>query len=158
MPLSATLGRNNHEFNLCEKSPLCFSGITKALAWFTTKLFPALSGSLPVRVWQLGSSTGLAAWYRKASFTNAMMPLLGPTQDPDPITGHWPGWILVGDGPEDRWHREAFTGKEQDGTYELCGPKVQGNPERFERHVLVPHGKEVLEDAPRSRERVLKKG
>jgi hypothetical protein len=26
------------------------------------------------------------------------------------------------------------------GTYELCGPKVNGNPERFGEHVLVRHG------------------
>lgn len=77
-------------------------------------------------------------------------------QDPDPVTGHWPGWVPVGNGAEDRWHREAC-GKQQnpdavalpDGTYELCGPKVQGNPEHFEAHTLVPHGKDILADAPR---------
>ncbi|MEZ4393261.1 MAG: DUF5565 family protein [Polyangiales bacterium] len=75
-----------------------------------------------------------------------------PTQEPDPTTGHWPGWLLVGDGPEDRWFREAFApvaSSLADGTYELCGPKVQGNPEGFEQHTLVPHGVEVLSDAPR---------
>jgi len=71
-----------------------------------------------------------------------------PAQDPDPVSGHWPGWLRVGDGPEDRWFREAFTGPLADGTYELCGPKVQNNPEGFEHHVLIPHGIEVLEDAP----------
>ena len=25
------------------------------------------------------------------------------------------------------------------GTYELCGPKVNGNPEGYERHTLVRH-------------------
>ena len=73
-----------------------------------------------------------------------------PTQDPDPNTGHWPGWVLVGDGAEDQWYREAFVGDEGDGTYELCGPKVQGNPDHFERHVLVSHGRESLSDAPRT--------
>jgi hypothetical protein len=34
------------------------------------------------------------------------------------------------------------------GTYELCGPNVNGNPEGFSHHVLVPHGAEVLEDLP----------
>lgn len=70
-------------------------------------------------------------------------------QKPDEKTGHWPGWIKVGDGPEDKYHREAFKGDEPDGTYELCGPKVQGNPEQFDSHVLIPHGKEIL-DAPRT--------
>ena len=76
-----------------------------------------------------------------------------PAQDPDPQTGHRPGWVKVGDGPEDRWHREAFEHTYpvpvHDGTYELVGPKVQGNPEHYDTHVLVPHGIERLSDAPR---------
>jgi hypothetical protein len=79
----------------------------------------------------------------------AVPPGFVPAQEPDPATGHWPGWIAVGYGPEDKWHREAFT-TEPDGTYELCGPKIQGNPEKFDKHVLVPHGKEILTDAPRT--------
>jgi hypothetical protein len=63
-----------------------------------------------------------------------------PAQDPDPKTGHWPGWLPVGNGPEDQWHREAFFPGTADGTYELIGPKVQGNPENAETHRLVPHG------------------
>lgn len=75
-----------------------------------------------------------------------------PAQDPDPNTGHWPGWVPVGDGPEDRWHREAWAmhGGVSDGSYELCGPKIQGNPEGLDRHVLVPHGGSVLMDFPRT--------
>lgn len=90
--------------------------------------------------------------YRRFDATVGKTPPAGfiAAQEPDPATGHWPGWMFVGDGPEDRWHREAFTGSEPDGTYELCGPKVQGNPDRFERHVLVPHASEVLHDAPRT--------
>lgn len=79
-----------------------------------------------------------------------------PAQDPDPVTGHWPGWICVGDGKEDRWHVEGWNNSKPlaDGTYELCGPKVQGNPEGFARHVLVQHGREVLPDAPRTFEAI----
>jgi len=73
-------------------------------------------------------------------------------QDPDPVSGHWPGWLAIGDGNEDRWHREAYAHSKPlaDGTYELCGPKIQANPEGFETHVLVLHGSEVLADAPRT--------
>lgn len=71
-----------------------------------------------------------------------------PAQNPDPVTGHWPGWMPVGNGPEDRWFREAMNQELPDGTYELCGPKVQGNPEMLDCHVLIPHGNEVLQDAP----------
>jgi len=76
-------------------------------------------------------------------------------QEPDPTTGHWPGWIPVGDGPEHKWHREAAAvfaevTDRPDGTYELCGPKVNGNPEKFEAHVLIGHGRALLPDAPRT--------
>lgn len=72
--------------------------------------------------------------------------------EPNEHTGHWPGWVPVGDGPEDRWHREAAasSGPLHDGTYELVGPKVQGNPETFPTHQLVPHGAHDISDAPRS--------
>jgi hypothetical protein len=68
-----------------------------------------------------------------------------PAQEPDPVTGHHPGWLEVGEGPEDKWHREGLArtismGGVPDGTYELCGPKLQGNPERLEYHELIPHG------------------
>ena len=82
-----------------------------------------------------------------------------PAEDsPDPQTGHWPGWLPVGKGPEDRWRREAFAlGHDADGfsfhegqTYELCGPKVQGNPEEFRGHVLVRHSAVILANFPRT--------
>jgi hypothetical protein len=80
-----------------------------------------------------------------------------PAQDPGPVTDHWSGWLLIGKDPEDRWHREAFAVIQEhfngsappDGTYELVGPKVQGNPEEFKEHALVLHGLYATEDAPR---------
>lgn len=81
--------------------------------------------------------------------------------DFDESTGKQVGWVPVGDGPEDRWHREAvgagsergsFLSEMADGTYELVGPKVRGNPEGAERHVLVRHGAEELPDVPRTYE------
>lgn len=71
-------------------------------------------------------------------------------QEPDPITGDIVGWVPVGDGPGDQWHREAFIAQTPDGTYELCGPKIQGNPEGFDKHILVPHGVWTQGDAPRT--------
>lgn len=75
-----------------------------------------------------------------------------PAQDADPKTGHWPGWLPVGDGPGDKWFREAFEshGSKQDGTYELVGPKLQGNPERYSSHKLIGHGSIKYLDAPRT--------
>lgn len=78
-----------------------------------------------------------------------------PAQSPDPVTGHWPGWLAIGDGPDDRWFREAIQDAQlEDDTYELCGPKVQSNPENYPRHVLIRHGIEVLEDCPRTFEEI----
>lgn len=60
--------------------------------------------------------------------------------DYDSTTEKSVGWVPVGDGPEDRYHREAFAkGGFVDGTYELIGPKIQGNPENAGHHLLVPH-------------------
>ena len=82
-------------------------------------------------------------------------PLFQPAQDPDPVTGDCPGWVPVGEGPDDRWHREAWAGffsiKPPDGTYELLGPKVQGNPEGVSHHYLMSHERaEILDDCPRT--------
>ncbi len=61
----------------------------------------------------------------------------------------------VTERPEDKYHRAAWTGADTwpDGTYELVGPKVQGNPDRFEFHLLIPHGRGPagkIEDVPRT--------
>ena len=78
---------------------------------------------------------------------------------PDPKSGHWPHWVPCDrNNPSDKYHWEAFDsllednkffgadqiGYKGDGTYELCGPKIQGNPENFDSHVLVRHGSEML--------------
>jgi hypothetical protein len=74
-------------------------------------------------------------------------------EEADPITGHWPGWLPVSDGPEDTYHHEAWWNRltvPDEGTYELCGPRAQNNPEGFDCHALVKHGEEVLHDCPRT--------
>ncbi len=58
------------------------------------------------------------------------------------------GWVPASDDSSDRWHREAFIPDMADGTYELVGPKVQGNPEGYERHTLVRHDALVMADQP----------
>lgn len=70
-----------------------------------------------------------------------------------PEHGEWRGWYLVGDMPDDQWCQEAFEALEnkKPGTYELVGPQVVGNNEMQKKHILVPHGKFILEDCPRTR-------
>jgi len=78
--------------------------------------------------------------------------------EPDPITGHWPHWILVdANAPADRWHREALADLPMgsrplsDGTYELIGPAINANPEGISRHEFRAHGDKNL-DVPRTYE------
>lgn len=77
-----------------------------------------------------------------------------PAQDPDVVTGHWPGWIPVSPtDPQDKWHRNAWEegGKDApDGSYELIGRKVQANKYGLDAHIFRLHGDNVLEDAPRA--------
>jgi hypothetical protein len=70
-----------------------------------------------------------------------------PCQEPDEITGHWPHWVKCDpNNPADKWHFLAFDAliNKEDGTYELCGGKIQNNPEKIEGFKLVKHGSEVL--------------
>lgn len=70
--------------------------------------------------------------------------------DFDPKTGKRIGWIEVCNGPEDKWHSEGFNNLliKEDGTYELVGPRIQGNPEKYNQHTLVPHKVLTLEHQP----------
>lgn len=51
------------------------------------------------------------------------------------------GWVPVSDtDPTDKWHREAATfGPQLDGTYELLGPKVNGNKDKWAMHAFMSH-------------------
>jgi hypothetical protein len=65
-------------------------------------------------------------------------------QEPDPATGHWPGWVPVDDSPRFKWHREAFRYGMEDGTYELCGPHFQDNPDGLDRDAFIRHGSGLI--------------
>jgi hypothetical protein len=69
-------------------------------------------------------------------------PPLFEQADYDEETGKTVGWVPCDIGSDDRWHMEAFEASPglPDGTYELIGPKVQGNPEGAGKHLLIPHG------------------
>lgn len=72
--------------------------------------------------------------------------------DTDPNTGKTVGWVEVDGAQENRWHIEAH--KKQwplvNGTYELLGPKIQGNPEKYSEHYLLAHkDAQVYNNVPR---------
>jgi hypothetical protein len=67
----------------------------------------------------------------------------------DETTGKTVGWVPMESSSFAKWHAEALTnfrrrfgdgrGAGAFGTYELVGPKIQGNPDAFDEHWLVPH-------------------
>lgn len=62
------------------------------------------------------------------------------------VSGH--GWLPVRvESPQDRYHLQAWHAMDEDGedgTYELVGPKVNGNPYRLEECRLFRHGHESV--------------
>lgn len=74
-----------------------------------------------------------------------------PCQEPDLITGHWPHWVKCDrNNKEDKYFFEglenypAYPSPLNDGTYELCGPKINGNKEKEDKHILIKHGLFIL--------------
>jgi hypothetical protein len=72
----------------------------------------------------------------------------------DDETGKTIGWEPLMLSPFARFHAEALSERVDvpaPGTYELIGPKVNGNPEAMPHHMVILHaGAQVLDDAPRS--------
>jgi hypothetical protein len=69
----------------------------------------------------------------------------------DDTTGKSVGWEPVAQSPFARFHAEALgagTGDWAPGTYELVGPKINGNPERAEGHRLIAHSGAEKVDLP----------
>lgn len=69
----------------------------------------------------------------------------------DDETGKSVGWEPIAQSGFVKFFEEAIAGEDpMPGTYELIGPKINGNPEHFDMHVLIPHGEFVIGDAPRT--------
>lgn len=77
--------------------------------------------------------------------------------DHDEVTGKRVGWepyeqssfaryVVEAVNNAGGWDEDGTTPAIGPGTYELCGPKIQGNPEGFAEHVLIRHGREVIND------------
>ncbi len=134
---------------------LCFDAVVPDAAWVTA------GEGVAKRKWD-GTCVMIhdGNYFKRYDAKHGKTPPPGfiPAQDPDPETGHWPGWIEVGSGPDDKWHWEAMQNTSLEltqvtgpRTFELCGPKLQANPERFETHVLLAHDlAEEYPDCPRT--------
>lgn len=73
----------------------------------------------------------------------------------DETTGKTVGWVPSQESGFEKYLQEAI-GYElhahdaiDPGTYELVGPKINGNPEGYEVHAIVAHGLDPLPGAPR---------
>ena len=69
----------------------------------------------------------------------------------DEVTGKTVGWEPIAYSGFTKWHAEAIANHAklggapcEAGTYELVGPKINGNPENFGGHTLIRHGRHVL--------------
>lgn len=60
----------------------------------------------------------------------------------DPVTGKTVGWEPIEQSPFVAFHAAALAllTRQTPGTYELVGPRINGNPERLDEHALIPHG------------------
>lgn len=104
---------------------------------------------VPTRKWD-GTCVMLDAagawWARREVKGGRPAPDGWVASDYDPKTGNRPGWEPIEQSPYAKFHGEAVAAMHaspEPGTYELCGPKINGNPEGCEHHVLVPHDENV---------------
>lgn len=76
--------------------------------------------------------------------------------DPERSKRHY--WVPITTHASDQWHREPWNKVDAvtrsilmpDGTYELVGPKVNGNKHKFGHHHFRRHDEYVLENVPRT--------
>lgn len=69
----------------------------------------------------------------------------------DTFTGHQFGLEPIEQSGFHKIFKEAaegFDGNIPAGTYELLGPKLAGNPENLDKHLLAPHGTEEATEIP----------
>ena len=102
-------------------------------------------------------------WRRRTVKPGLEVPEMYLHADLDKCTGKKFGCVPV-DPDIDKYHMDALAfsssfrpdEKLEPGTYELIGPRIQGNAEHVHRHILVPHGQDLLEDCPRDYDGLMK--
>jgi hypothetical protein len=60
----------------------------------------------------------------------------------------WPGWVPLSAQYKPYLEEAGYADISVEGTYELCGPKINGNPERLKKHTLFWHGSEEISLSP----------
>jgi len=104
---------------------------------------------------------GAKWWARREVKAGKTAPPNYVEDNTDPVTGKTQGWEPIEQSAFAKFHAEVLnrqtewvsSGEEPHqpfpiGTYELVGPKVNGNPEREDQHVLINHDyAEIAHDA-----------
>jgi len=99
----------------------------------------------PTRKWD-GTCTRLDDagewWARREVKPGKNPPAHYVAEEHDATTGKTVGWEPIAQSAFAKFHAEALTLENitRPGTYELLGPKINGNPDQFGQHVLVLHG------------------
>lgn len=97
---------------------------------------------------------GWGAWYARREVKHTQVePDNFVEVEFDPETFKSVGWIPAEQSSFWKYLQEAKSvAVVRSGTYELIGPKINGNPEKMRHHVLVRHGNTPLDDVPRDYE------
>lgn len=83
---------------------------------------------------------GLMWWARREVKPGKQVPDDFRPEMTDDATGKTVGWVPMIQSAFVKYQVEALEDCDPvPGTYELCGPKINGNPEEFALHVLIPH-------------------
>ena len=84
---------------------------------------------------------GTSWWARREVKEGKQPPQNFRQSEHDDTTGKTIGWEPIEQSPFFKFFSLATSPADywKTGTYELCGPKVQGDPESFGEHVLVEH-------------------
>ncbi len=107
---------------------------------------------IPTRKWDGTCVMKFDGWWARREVKPGRVPPSGFREvSHDLVTGKRVGWEPIENTGFAKLLDEALGGvwTWDDGTYELCGPKINGNPEGFDKHTLVWHGGDVLQDVPR---------
>ena len=89
-------------------------------------------------------------WARREVKPGKISPPSWRHVESDTTTGKSVGWEPVEQSAFAKWHEQAIDGiaEQEEGTYELIGPKVNGNPEGEQAHRLVAHALADVLDIP----------
>lgn len=88
---------------------------------------------------------GEAWWARREVKKDQVRPTGFKMVSFDPVTLKTMGWVPIEDSSFYKFFREAVVRWMTDpmdnrvGTYELIGPKINGNPEKVNEHILIKH-------------------